>query len=74
MNNHEYRDRTKDARTRGTSLVVQYAEGRVIILQRSLRENDWLNPVEKLKVGNTLYRVNSELCLPVVKQLIKGTQ
>lgn len=74
MNNHEYRDRTKDARTWGTSLVIQYAEGRVIILQRSLRENDWLNPVEKLKVGKTLYRVNSELCLPVVKQLIKGAR
>ena len=72
MNNHEYRKHTEDARTRGTSIVLQYAEGKVNLLQLSLQENDWLNPVQKLKVGKTLYRVNSELCLPVVKQLIKG--
>ena len=74
MNNHEYRKRTEDARTWGTSIVVQYAEGKVILLQLSRQENDWLNPVQKLKVGKTLYRVNSELCLPVVKQLIKGAR
>lgn len=74
MNNHEYRKRTEDARTWGTSIVLQYAEGKVILLQYSPQENDWLNPVQKLKVGKTLYRVNSELCLPVVKQLIKGAR
>ena len=72
MNNHEYRKRTEDARAWGTSIVLQYAEGKVILLQYSRQENDWLNPVQKLKVGKTLYRVNSELCLPVVKHLIKG--
>ena len=74
MNNHEYRKRTEDARTWGTSLVVQYAGEKVIILQVSLQENDWINPVQKLKIGKTFYRVNSELCLPVVKQLIKGAR
>lgn len=74
MNNHEYRKRTEDARTWGTSIVLQYVGGKVILLQLSRQENDWLNPVQKLKVGNTLYRVNSELCLPVVKQLIKGAR
>lgn len=74
MNNHEYRKRTEDARTWGTSIVLQYVGGKVILLQLSRQENDWINPVQKLKVGKTLYRVNSELCLPVVKQLIKGAR
>lgn len=74
MNNHEYRKRTEDARTRGRSIVMQYVGGKVTLLHLSWQENEWINPVQKLKVGNTFYRVNSELCLPVVKQLIKGAR